>query len=53
MPLPKLSELELKIMEALWTKGPSCVRDIRKNVSRKGQTGLYHRMEVKGPLPVG
>jgi len=24
---PKLSKLELKILEALWTKGPSSVRE--------------------------
>jgi len=27
---PKLSKLELKIMEALWTKGPSSVREIQE-----------------------
>ena len=28
METPRLSKLELQIMEVLWTKGPSCVRDI-------------------------
>jgi len=28
MPLPKLSKLELRIMETLWSKGPSSIRDL-------------------------
>jgi predicted transcriptional regulator len=28
MPLPKLSRLELRIMETLWSKGPSSIRDL-------------------------
>ena len=31
MPSPKLSKLELKIMEALWTKGASSVREIQES----------------------
>ncbi len=30
MPQPKLSKLELQIMEALWTRGPSSVREIQE-----------------------
>jgi predicted transcriptional regulator len=30
MPLPKLTKLELEIMEALWTLGPSSVREIQE-----------------------
>jgi BlaI family penicillinase repressor len=30
MPLPKLTRLELQIMEMLWTKGPSSIRDIQE-----------------------
>ena len=28
MPLPKLTMLELKIMETLWSKGPSSIREL-------------------------
>src|ERR1700722_9453140 len=28
MPLPKLSRLELRIMDTLWTKGPSSIREL-------------------------
>src|SRR5690242_12232228 len=28
MPIPKLSKLELQIMEVLWKSGPCCIRDI-------------------------
>jgi BlaI family penicillinase repressor len=28
MPLPKLTRLELKIMETLWSKGPSSIREL-------------------------
>ena len=28
MPLPKLTRLELQIMETLWTKGPSSIREL-------------------------
>jgi predicted transcriptional regulator len=54
MPVPRLSKLELQIMEALWTKGPSCVRDIQETFPEQGrpayttiQTTVY-RMEAKG-----
>ena len=30
MAQPKLSKLELQIMEALWTLGPSCIRDVQQ-----------------------
>jgi BlaI family penicillinase repressor len=28
MPLPKLTRLELRIMETLWTRGPSTIREL-------------------------
>jgi BlaI family transcriptional regulator, penicillinase repressor len=28
MPLPKLTRLELQIMETLWSKGPCCIREL-------------------------
>lgn len=56
MPPPKLSKLELKIMEALWTKGPSSVREIQESFPAKRrpayttvQTVVY-RLEAKGAL---
>jgi BlaI family penicillinase repressor len=30
MPLPKLTKLELQIMEILWSKGPSSIREIQE-----------------------
>src|SRR6516165_9386151 len=30
MALPKLSKLELRIMEMLWSKGPSSIRDLQE-----------------------
>jgi BlaI family penicillinase repressor len=56
VPLPKLSKLELKIMEALWTKGPSAVREIQESFPAKGrpayttvQTMIY-RLEAKNAV---
>jgi predicted transcriptional regulator len=53
MPVPKLSKLELQIMEVLWERGPSCVRDILETFpARKRpayttiQTTIY-RLEAK------
>ena len=37
MPLPKLSKLELKIMDALWSKGPSAVREIQESFPAKSR----------------
>jgi BlaI family transcriptional regulator, penicillinase repressor len=30
MPLPKLTRLELRIMETLWSKGPASIRELRE-----------------------
>jgi BlaI family transcriptional regulator, penicillinase repressor len=30
MPLPKLTKLELRIMEMLWSKGPSSIRELQE-----------------------
>lgn len=56
MPLPKLSRLELQIMEALWTRGPCSVREIQESFpARKRpayttiQTTVY-RLEGKKAL---
>jgi len=56
MMLPKLTRLELQIMEALWTKGPCSVREIQESFpARKRpayttvQTTVY-RLETKKAL---
>jgi BlaI family penicillinase repressor len=53
---PKLSKLELMIMEVLWSKGPCCVRDILEEFPAKKrpayttiQTTVY-RLETKKAL---
>jgi predicted transcriptional regulator len=53
MAQPKLSKLELQIMEALWTQGPCCIRDVQQFFPAEGrpayttvQTTIY-RMEGK------
>lgn len=35
MPLPKLTKLELQIMEALWNRGPCSVREIQESFPAK------------------
>jgi predicted transcriptional regulator len=56
MPNPKLSKLELQIMEALWTHGASSVREVQEHFPDKKrpayttvQTMIY-RMEAKNVL---
>ena len=56
MPNPKLSKLELQIMEALWTHGASSVREVLEHFPEKKrpayttvQTMIY-RMEAKKVL---
>ena len=56
MPLPKLTRLELQIMEALWTGGSLCIRDIvetfpvkRRPAYSTVQTTVY-RLEEKKAL---
>ena len=53
MKTPKLSKLELKVMEALWELGSASVREIQEHFPKKGrpayttvQTILY-RLEAK------
>ena len=56
MALPKLSKLELKIMEALWTKGPSSVREIQETFPAKRRPAyttvqtIVYRLEAKNAL---
>jgi BlaI family transcriptional regulator, penicillinase repressor len=56
VPLPKLTKLELKIMEALWSQGASSIREIQEAFPERGrpayttiQTTVY-RMERKKVL---
>ena len=51
---PRLSKLEFQVMEALWAKGDSSIREIQESFSEKRrpayttiQTTVY-RMEAKG-----
>ena len=56
MALPKLSKLELTIMEALWTKGQSSIREIHETFpARNRQTystvqTMVYRLEAKKAL---
>jgi predicted transcriptional regulator len=56
MPSPKLSKLELKIMEALWTKGASSVREIQESFPAKRRPAyttvqtIVYRLEAKNAL---
>jgi BlaI family penicillinase repressor len=54
MPGPKLSKLELQIMDTLWARGKASIREIQQAFPEKGrpsygtiQTTTY-RMEAKG-----
>src|SRR5580698_841786 len=56
MKLPKLTKLELQIMEALWNLGPSSIREIQEAFPERGrpayttiQTTVY-RLEEKKAL---
>jgi BlaI family transcriptional regulator, penicillinase repressor len=56
MPLPKLTKLELQIMEALWSRGALSIREIQEAFPEKGrpaystvQTTVY-RLEGKKVL---
>ena len=53
MPTPRLTKLELKIMDALWTRGPLSVREVQEQFPEESrpayttvQTVLY-RLETK------
>lgn len=56
MPLPKLSKLELQIMEALWTAGPLAIRDIQEAFPARGRPAyttvqtMVYRLEAKKAL---
>jgi BlaI family penicillinase repressor len=56
MPQPKLSKLELKIMQALWTKGAASVREIQESFPAKRRPAyttvqtMVYRLEAKNAL---
>ena len=56
MKLPKLTKLELQIMEVLWTRGPCAIREIQEAFPKRNrpayttiQTTVY-RLETKKTL---
>ena len=53
MSVPRLSKLELQVMEILWSRGELCVRDILDSMPPKKRPAyttiqtIVHRLEVK------
>jgi predicted transcriptional regulator len=53
---PKLSKLELQIMEVLWTKGPAAIREIQESFGSKNRPAyttvqtMVYRLEAKKAL---
>ncbi len=53
MAVPKLTKLEMQVMEALWTIGPSSVREIQESFPAKDRPAyttvqtLVYRLEAK------
>ncbi|HEY2010433.1 MAG TPA: BlaI/MecI/CopY family transcriptional regulator [Rhizomicrobium sp.] len=53
---PKLSKLELQIMEVLWTKGPAAIREIQETFGPKNRPAyttiqtMVYRLEAKKAL---
>ena len=56
MRLPRLSKLELQIMEALWSRGASSVREVQEAFPEKGRPAyttvqtMVYRLETKGAI---
>jgi BlaI family penicillinase repressor len=56
MPFPKLSKLELQIMDALWKRGPCSVREIQETIPARKRPAyttvqtMVYRLEVKKAL---
>ena len=56
MPPPKLSKLELKVMEALWGHGASSIREIQESLPEDRQPEyttvqtIMYRLEEKGAV---
>ena len=51
--MPKLSKLELRVMEALWTRGPASIRELQESFPEKGRPAyttvqtIVYRLEAK------
>ena len=56
MRLPKLSKLEMQIMEVLWSAGPSAIREIQESFGLKNRPAyttvqtMVYRLEIKGAV---
>jgi len=56
MTLPRLSQLELRIMGVLWSRGPSSVREVLENLPQSRRPAhttvqtMMVRLEAKGAL---
>src|SRR5262249_35700352 len=56
MPLPKLTKLEMQVMDVLWDRGPSAVREIQEAFPEKGRPAyttvqtIVYRLEAKKAL---
>jgi BlaI family penicillinase repressor len=56
MRLPKLSKLELQIMDVLWSGGPSAIREIQESFGTKNRPAyttvqtMVYRLEAKKAL---
>ena len=56
MRLPRLSKLELQIMDALWSRGASSVREIQEAFPEKGRPAyttvqtMVYRLETKDAI---
>jgi predicted transcriptional regulator len=56
MPQPKLSPIELRIMNELWSRGPCSIREIHEAIVKKDRPAyttvqtMVYRLEAKGAL---
>src|SRR3954462_1919595 len=56
MRLPKLSKLEMQIMEVLWSNGPTAIREIQESFGAKNRPAyttvqtMVYRLEAKKAL---
>ena len=56
MPAPKLSKLQLEIMDVLWTKGTSSIREIQEGLPARRRLAyttvqtLVYRLEIRGAV---
>jgi BlaI family penicillinase repressor len=56
MRLPRLSKLEMQIMEVLWTAGPSAIREVQESFGPKNRPAyttvqtMVYRLEAKKAL---